>query len=498
MGAALSALSVCSMAATGLSCCSSITGACCCAARSGSAEITPRAAKGGYFGLLAVSAILGGIALHYGDQIGYLADIPALKDACGALPGPAASTCYATSVVLRLSLACGLFFSLFAVVGTLSSTVFRGWWGLKVLLWFAAVAGCFFVPDADINNFAKYAVACSSIFLFAMAVMLVDACYTAQAWISAKMDAIDAVLSTHYDSIGLCQNKWRLAYLAATLLAFVGAFVGIGYLYKFSVNQPGTTCSSNVGFLSVTLVTAVIYTVLSAVECLSPQGSRGVLMPSLMFAYCTWLVWSAIEHNPDAACNPVASTQDSTAASIVGIVVAALSLCWTAFSAERSLPKLLSSGVGSAGSRTSGDDADASEYTSLRKSSAGGGGGGSGRGGSGADAADEEAGAGKSAAEYRDADGSHASDDNKPLASNAAAAAADTPAQRFLYLFILVVASAYMAMVLTNWATSTENAMDTRASAGNMWVQIGAQWAAVLLFSWTLVAPALCPGRDFS
>jgi hypothetical protein len=31
-----------------------------------------------------------------------------------------------------------------------------------------------------------------------------------------------------------------------------------------------------------------------------------------------------------------------------------------------------------------------------------------------------------------------------------------------------------------------------------MWVQIAAQWAVAALYIWTLVAPALCPGRDFS
>lgn len=499
MGAALSFLSVCGLASTGLSCASSIMSACCCAARSGSAEITPRAAKGGYFSLLAISAILGGVALHYGDQIGYLADIPSLKDACGDLPSDAASACYATSIVLRLSLACGLFFSVFALAGTVSSTIFRGWWGLKVLLWFAAVVGCFWVPDVDINNFAKFAVACSAVFLFAMAVMLVDACYSLQEWVSSKMDATDAVLSTHYDTIGICQNKWRVLYLAATLVTFVGALIGVGYLYKFSTNQPGTTCNYNVAFLSITLVTAIVYTVLSAVECLSPQGSKGLLMPSLLFAYCTWLVWSAIEHNPDDACNPVAATADSTAASIVGIVVAALSLCWTAFSAERSLPHIMDAAPQEDPSG-SAEGATATEYTALRRGSAGSkpggtGGAGSSSGDGGGAAADEASGAGKAASEYRDEE---EGGDRKPLAANPTAAAADTPLQRFVFLFILVVASAYMAMVLTNWATGTESAIGTRATAGNMWVQISAQWAAVALYTWTLIAPAVCTNRDFS
>ena len=35
-------------------------------------------------------------------------------------------------------------------------------------------------------------------------------------------------------------------------------------------------------------------------------------------------------------------------------------------------------------------------------------------------------------------------------------------------------------------------------SLASMWVRIGSQWLIYLLYGWSLIAPRLCPNRDFS
>ncbi|KAG1704144.1 hypothetical protein DVH05_006155 [Phytophthora capsici] len=65
--------------------------------------------------------------------------------------------------------------------------------------------------------------------------------------------------------------------------------------------------------------------------------------------------------------------------------------------------------------------------------------------------------------------------------------------ERWQFYSMMCLAGLYMAMVLTDWDSAKGSSSDV-----SMWVKIIAQWLTILLFSWTLVAPKLCPNRDFS
>jgi hypothetical protein len=65
------------------------------------------------------------------------------------------------------------------------------------------------------------------------------------------------------------------------------------------------------------------------------------------------------------------------------------------------------------------------------------------------------------------------------------------------------MASFYMAMVLTDWRVmqsdlTKPNGVVIMHGFGAMWVKVATSWVCVLLYLWTLVAPLLLPGRDFS
>ena len=64
---------------------------------------------------------------------------------------------------------------------------------------------------------------------------------------------------------------------------------------------------------------------------------------------------------------------------------------------------------------------------------------------------------------------------------------------------MFILASSYYCMVLTNWATlqSSFSLSDPKTGDASMWIQASAQWAALLLYIWALVAPKLFPDRDF-
>lgn len=69
--------------------------------------------------------------------------------------------------------------------------------------------------------------------------------------------------------------------------------------------------------------------------------------------------------------------------------------------------------------------------------------------------------------------------------------------------FVFVVASMYLAMLVTNWSGLTLDQDDDTtavigASIGAVWVKIVSSWVVVGLYMWTLVAPLVLTDRSFS
>ena len=63
---------------------------------------------------------------------------------------------------------------------------------------------------------------------------------------------------------------------------------------------------------------------------------------------------------------------------------------------------------------------------------------------------------------------------------------------------IMLCASMYLAMLLTDWGTFSGGNASLTSGEASMWVKISAQWVTIILFVWTLIAPRLLTGRDFS
>ena len=96
-------------------------------------------------------------------------------------------------------------------------------------------------------------------------------------------------------------------------------------------------------------------------------------------------------------------------------------------------------------------------------------------------------------------------------------ASATIPDSRLWFFHVVMAAGAlYMAMLLTNWGTGSfqpqSNVTAPSPSGGKsvvkfhsnstgtaqMWVKIVSEWLAIILYTWTLVAPRVCPGREFA
>ena len=64
---------------------------------------------------------------------------------------------------------------------------------------------------------------------------------------------------------------------------------------------------------------------------------------------------------------------------------------------------------------------------------------------------------------------------------------------------IFALASMYVAMIMTSWASSAPSEQKDTADVGwaSVWVKIVSQWAMSLMYLWTLLAPVVLRDRDF-
>jgi hypothetical protein len=52
-------------------------------------------------------------------------------------------------------------------------------------------------------------------------------------------------------------------------------------------------------------------------------------------------------------------------------------------------------------------------------------------------------------------------------------------------------------MLITNWISVDVTTGIIKSSNFGFWVRVCVAWATFFLYVWTLIAPRVCPGRDF-
>ena len=55
-------------------------------------------------------------------------------------------------------------------------------------------------------------------------------------------------------------------------------------------------------------------------------------------------------------------------------------------------------------------------------------------------------------------------------------------------------------MLFTSWNLNGTDAEEFELNKGkvSMWIKIVSQWVCFSLYAWTMIAPAVCSGREFS
>lgn len=123
------------------------------------------------------------------------------------------------------------------------------------------------------------------------------------------------------------ERPWLIAVVVVSATLWFGSVVVTAFFYSwFAV---GDACGFQQAVITVNLLAAVLYTAL-ALSSFAPHGT--LLTSSVMFAYNTFTMYGALSADP-SACNR--SGVSLTAFSTWGLVITAVTLCWSAFSLSR-------------------------------------------------------------------------------------------------------------------------------------------------------------------
>lgn len=429
---------------------------CCCSVGKGAAAGSRQASKASYVCLLFLSTLVSWVVQRYGEDGDK--SFAELDFECTGADGNL--VCSDNGFVLRVSFVNVLFFSLMMLLTTnvptctgdrswrpiAGDSFHLGWWSVKLVIYFGLMVMVPFLPssfwDDDENAYAWVARVVSGFFLLLQVLLLIDFGYALNDdWVERAGDEME--------------NKgWIYGLIAITAVLLAGALGGNAFLFlKYDgCSQAATFAGLNVGFF-------VVYMALTLFRDRYADNPGAVLPTVLVFFYTTFLVWSGTESIPDSSCRPFDDGSDLVV--FVGVLIAALSLSWLSYTASSRTTKLVTGG----GAGESSGGAGMGGIYAV----------GSDSGGRDVLARDGDSDAGEASSNPNDA----------------------LPDKTHIFYGILILASFYMAMLLTNWGT--DNGFNTNAAIGNISssVKFASAGFTIALYTWTLVAPAVLKNREF-
>jgi len=253
------------------------------------------------------------------------------------------------------------------------------------------------------------------------------------------------------------------------------SYTGIGFLFHYFGG-----CSDNEAFLTITLVLSLFST------CVQLTGDEGSLLTSaIMTCYSTYLAYSAVSNNPNETCNPMLG-EDDVLGVVLGLVIILGSMTWTCLSYTKSLTNIWKGAGG--GDQSAGGSGSDIELDSTGNASAL----------IGPKSSDDGAEAGAVKVQ-----GIVVTNSDRDLSSSSPSPSSgsdDDDGSGWKLNLILSLMSCWYPMILTSWGATNQNGSPANATVGNvsMWMIIAAQWLAMTMYCWTLLAPRIFTDRDFT
>ena len=360
--------------------------------------------------------------------------------------------CAGQAGVYRVGFSALVFFSLATVAVVCKRTANREAWPAKYTLFVLLVIGMCFVPNEPLftSIFLNIARVGAAFFILFQQIIFVDIAHN---WNDGWVERSNKAESEEIGS----GKKWLIAIVISAISFFLASFIGWCLLFYYFGG-----CGTNVSFISITVILSLVVT---ASQLTGDEGS--LLASSLVTAYATMLCYSAVSQNPNDACNPQLDAADILSITI-GMVLTIVSLGYVGWSTTADSTLV----TNDADEQYDDENDDKNNSAALSSS----------------DEKPKVVGVitnmeGVSNAEDK---GSRDDDSEESLSRHVP----NTFSNNWMLNFALAIISCWFSMVLTGFGSQT--------SEVTMWIIIGSQWSALLLYTWTLVAPRIFPDRDFS
>ena len=213
--------------------------------------------------------------------------------------------CYGREAVFRISLALVLFYSICLVVsfkaesGGQRDYFDKHFFGLKYLGLLALVFVCFTFPGEAVRDYGEAARVGAVVFLLFQSVQMLELFYKWNEWWVTKAEEQEGC---GYLMVGVTCLLYSLSIIAVSLA-----------LHYFS------DCDFNVVVGVVTLAIGILITLLSVTKY--RNESAGLLSATFCFAYCVFLLWSAVGSEPETCVQDVYRKQNSDWTSIISLII---------------------------------------------------------------------------------------------------------------------------------------------------------------------------------
>jgi len=407
--------------------------------------------------LLLVLAIAIALAFQYGVAT-YIVNVTfsnyvtnAWLDGCDIYETDAlVERCAGQAGVYRATFSALVFFVLATIAVVCKRSSNREAWPAKYTLFLFLVAGMCFVPNEPLftSIYLNIARVGAVIFILFDQIVMVDIAYNwNDGWVERSNKAESEEIGTG--------KKWLIAVVVSAAFLFLASIVGWGLLFYYFGG-----CSVNATFITLTMILSIAVTVAQL------TGNEGSLLASgLITAYATMLCYNAVSKNPNEECNPFLKTNDALSIAI-GIGLTVVSLGYIGWSAT-------------ADTTLGADDDDEEEEVNEE------------------DTKDAETGDKKVAGVVTNYDTMTGKESKEEESDKQVP---NTFSNNWKLNIALATVTCWVSMALTGFGSIQADGDVANPQIGevNMWVIIGSQWCALLLYFWTLVAPRMFPDRDFS
>ncbi|XP_021491979.1 serine incorporator 3 isoform X1 [Meriones unguiculatus] len=393
-----------------------------------------------------------------------MADTQAEKD-CDVLVG--------FKAVYRINFAVAIFFFAFFLLMLKVRTskdpraaIHNGFWFFKIAAIIGIMVGSFYIPGGHFTSVLFYAgIIGATLFILIQLVLLVDMAHSwNESWVNRMEEGNP--------------RFWYAALLSFTSLFYILSIIFAVLLYVFYTKPDG--CTENKVFISLNLIFCVAVSIVSILPKIQEHQTRsGLLQSSIITLYTLYLTWSAMTNEPDRSCNPslmsiithltspTMSPANSTTLAPAytppsqnghfmnlddfgGLFIFVVCLIYSSIrtSSNSQVNKLTLSGSDSVilGDTTNG-------------------------------ASDEEDGQPRRAVD----------NEKEGVQYNYS-----------LFHLMLCCASLYIMMTITSWYSPDAKFQKVSSQRLSVWIKMSSSWVCLLLYLWTLVAPLVLTGRDFS